>query len=235
MLLEIKDLNTRYGPIHALKGVNLSVNEGEMVTLIGNNGAGKTTLLNTLTGLVHAASGSVIFEGRDITNKPAHQIMRGGINMVPEGRQVFPSLTVEENLRLGAYLIDKPREIERGYESVYDLFPRLRERRRQNAGTLSGGEQQMLAIGRAMMRTPKVLLLDEPSLGLAPNLIMNIFEVLERIHRDGMTILLIEQNANLALDAADRGYVLETGRIVLEGKCSDLKRDPAVKKAYLGG
>jgi branched-chain amino acid transport system ATP-binding protein len=213
-MLKIKDLHVFYGPIHALKGISLEVKEKEIVTLIGSNGAGKSTTLSAITGLVKVNGGSIVFNGIDITNMSPHKIVRMGISLSPEGREVFPALTVEENLRLGAYT-RKDSEIKESFERVYDLFPRLRERVRQAAGTLSGGEQQMLAIGRALMSQPKLLLLDEPSMGLAPNLVAMIFDLIESINKQGTTILLIEQNANMAFSIAHRAYVLETGRIVI--------------------
>jgi len=234
-MLKIENLNVFYGPIHALKGISLEVNEGEIVTLIGSNGAGKSTTLSAITGLVKSSSGSITFEGKNITNVPPHKIVKMGISLSPEGREVFPALTVEENLRLGAYTQANSHEIKEGFERVYDLFPRLKERIHQTAGTLSGGEQQMLAIGRALMSQPKLLLLDEPSMGLAPNLVLLIFDLIESINKQGTTILLIEQNANMALSIADRAYVLETGRIAFSGDAVSLADDPRIKKAYLGG
>ena len=234
-MLKIENLNVSYGPIHALKGINMEVNEGEIVTLSGSNGAGKSTTLSAITGLVKSQSGSITFKGKNITNIPAFRIVEQGISLSPEGREVFPALTVHENLRLGAYSRKDKGEISAAYDRVYELFPRLKERIGQSAGTLSGGEQQMLAIGRALMSQPKLLLLDEPSMGLAPNLVLMIFDLIESINKQGTTILLIEQNANMALSVADRAYVLETGNIVIEGKASDLARDERVKNAYLGG
>ncbi|RPF43215.1 branched-chain amino acid transport system ATP-binding protein [Hydrogenoanaerobacterium saccharovorans] len=234
-MLSIKDLNTYYGNIHALKGINMEIEQGEIVSLIGSNGAGKTTTLGSIAGLIPARSGSVIFKGQDITNVPAHNLVKLGISLSPEGREVFPALSVQENLRLGAYIKTDKAKIKESFERVYDLFPRLRERINQSAGTLSGGEQQMLAIGRALMCEPELLLLDEPSLGLAPNLVLMIFELIESINKKhGTTILLIEQNANMALSISHRAYVLETGRISMFGKACDLANDPRVKKAYLG-
>ena len=232
---KIENLNVSYGPIQALKGIHMEVNEGEIVTLIGSNGAGKSTTLSAITGLVKAQSGSITFQDKNITNNPAFRIVEQGISLSPEGREVFPALTVHENLRLGAYSRKDKGEINAAYDRVYELFPRLKERIGQTAGTLSGGEQQMLAIGRALMSQPKLLLLDEPSMGLAPNLVLMIFDLIESINKQGTTILLIEQNANMALSVADRAYVLETGNIVIEGKASDLARDERVKNAYLGG
>ena len=234
-MLKIENLNVSYGPIHALKGINMEVNEGEIVTLIGSNGAGKSTTLSAITGMVKAQTGSINFLGKNITNIPPYKIVEQGISISPEGREVFPGLTVHENLRLGAYSRKDKGEINAAYDRVYELFPRLKERIGQTAGTLSGGEQQMLAIGRALMSQPKLLLLDEPSMGLAPNLVLMIFDLIESINKQGTTILLIEQNANMALSVADRAYVLETGNIVIEGKASDLARDERVKNAYLGG
>ena len=234
-MLKIEKLHVAYGPIHALKGIDMEVNEGEIVTLIGSNGAGKSTTLSAITGLVRAQSGSIRFEGNDIANIAPHRIVERGISLSPEGREVFPGLTVHENLRLGAYVRRDKGEISAAYDRVYELFPRLKERVNQIAGTLSGGEQQMLAIGRALMTAPRLLLLDEPSMGLAPNLVLMIFDLIKSINRQGTTILLIEQNANMALSIAHRAYVLETGNIVIEGPARELARDPRVKSAYLGG
>ncbi|WP_312644624.1 ABC transporter ATP-binding protein [Hydrogenoanaerobacterium sp.] len=233
-MLSIKDLNTYYGNIHALKGINMEIEQGEIVSLIGSNGAGKTTTLGSIAGLIPSRSGSVTFKGQNITNIPAHNIVKLGISLSPEGREVFPALSVQENLRLGAYIKTDKVKIKETFERVYDLFPRLKERINQSAGTLSGGEQQMLAIGRALMCEPELLLLDEPSLGLAPNLVLMIFELIESINKQGTTILLIEQNANMALSISHRAYVLETGHISMCGKACDLANDPRVKKAYLG-
>ena len=234
-MLKIEKLHVAYGPIHALKGIDMEVNEGEIVTLIGSNGAGKSTTLSAITGLVRAQSGSIRFEGNDIANIAPHRIVERGISLSPEGREVFPGLTVHENLRLGAYVRRDKGEISAASDRVYELFPRLKERVNQIAGTLSGGEQQMLAIGRALMTAPRLLLLDEPSMGLAPNLVLMIFDLIKSINRQGTTILLIEQNANMALSIAHRAYVLETGNIVIEGPARELARDPRVKSAYLGG
>ncbi|NLU51804.1 MAG: ABC transporter ATP-binding protein [Clostridiaceae bacterium] len=234
-MLKIDNLNVFYGPIHALKGISLEVNEGEIVTLIGSNGAGKSTTLSAITGLVKASSGTITFNGKNITNLPPYKIVKMGISLSPEGREVFPALTVEENLTLGAYTRNNHNDIREIFERVYNLFPRLRERIKQAAGTLSGGEQQMLAIGRALMSKPKLLLLDEPSMGLAPNLVLLIFDLIESISKQGTTILLIEQNANMALSIADRAYVLETGRIAFSGDAASLADDPRIRKAYLGG
>ena len=233
-MLEIKGLNTYYGQIHALKGIDLQIASGEIVSLIGSNGAGKSTTVNSIMGLVPAQRGKIIFENDDITNQPTHLIARKKIGFSPEGREVFPALTVKENLRLGAYPRKDKKATEAAYERIYDLFPRLKERITQTAGTLSGGEQQMLAIGRALMNDPKLLLLDEPSLGLAPNFVQMIFELIQSINKQGVTILLIEQNANMALAISDRAYVLETGRVSMSGDAKQLANDPRVKKAYLG-
>ncbi len=233
-MLEFKNVSTYYGKIQALHDVSLHINQGEIVTLIGANGAGKTTLLMTLCGDPKPQSGQVLFEGQDITQWHTAKIMRGDIAIVPEGRRIFSRLTVEENLSMGAFFVDKAEQAELLAE-VYELFPRLKERLTQRAGTMSGGEQQMLAIGRALMSKPRLLLLDEPSLGLAPIIIQQIFEIIERLRERGMTIFLVEQNANQALKLADRGYVLETGRVVLEGSGQQLLADPAVRQAYLGG
>lgn len=234
-MLKVNNLNTYYGKIHALKGIDIEISQGEIVTLIGSNGAGKSTLLNTITGVVPSSSGEVIFKGQNITNMAPHKIVDLGISMSPEGREVFPALTVEENLQLGAYSRKDKAEIASSYERVYGLFPRLKERITQVAGTLSGGEQQMLAIGRSLMSTPQLLLLDEPSLGLAPNLVMMIFELIESINKQGTSILLIEQNANAALSVAHRAYVLETGNVTLSGDSKELSTNDQVRKAYLGG
>jgi len=233
-MLEFKSVSTYYGKIQALHDVSLHINQGEIVTLIGANGAGKTTLLMTLCGDPKPQSGQVLFEGQDITQWHTAKIMRGDIAIVPEGRRIFSRLTVEENLYMGAFFVDKA-EQESLLAEVYELFPRLKERVHQRAGTMSGGEQQMLAIGRALMSKPRLLLLDEPSLGLAPIIIQQIFEIIERLRDRGMTIFLVEQNANQALKLADRGYVLETGRVVLAGTGAELLADPAVRQAYLGG
>lgn len=235
MLLKIENLHTYYGHIHALKGINLEVEEGEIVTLIGANGAGKSTTLRTISGLVRPREGTIIFNGQPIGGIPAHKIVGLGISQAPEGRQIFSTLTVTENLNMGAYTLggDKQR-IEANRERVFSLFPRLEERKNQLGGTLSGGEQQMLTIGRALMAHPKLLLLDEPSLGLAPLLVKLIFETIHEINARGVTVLLVEQNARAALKIAHRGYVLETGRVVLAGKATDLLNDERVRKAYLG-
>ena len=234
-MLKIENLHVSYGPIRALKGISLEVKEGEIVTLIGSNGAGKSTTLSAITGLVKSQSGSITFRDENITNMSPYKIVQSGVSLSPEGREVFPALTVEENLRLGAYTRKDKGAIDAAFNRVYELFPRLKERISQTAGTLSGGEQQMLAIGRALMSEPKLLLLDEPSMGLAPNLVLMIFDLIESINKQGTTILLIEQNANMALSIANRAYVLETGNIAIEGAAADLAKDPRVKNAYLGG
>lgn len=233
-MLEIKDLNVFYGAIHALKGVSLTVGDGELVSLIGANGAGKTTTLHTISGLLTAASGSVTLDGKDLQKVPANTIIGLGLAHVPEGRHVFARMTVEENLRMGAYIIKDQKKIAANLEKVYGHFPRLKERRRQLAGTLSGGEQQMLATGRALMTDPKIVLMDEPSMGLSPLLVKEIFSIIEELHRSGITILLVEQNAKMALAVSDRAYVLETGTISMEGRAADLAADDRVRKAYLG-
>lgn len=233
-MLEVKDLHVSYGGIRALRGVNLEVPDGKIVTLIGANGAGKSTLLRTISGLVRAESGSVTYNGKEITGMPINKILEQGIAMVPEGRRVFTNLSVLENLKIGAYLRkDKP-GIQQDIEWVYSLFPRLQERSWQMAGTLSGGEQQMLAVGRALMSRPKLMMMDEPSLGLAPLVVKGIFEIIREINRQGVTVLLIEQNANMALKTADQAYVLETGEITLHGTGAELLSNEAVKRAYLG-
>ena len=233
-MLEIKDLNVFYGAIHALKGISLTVGDGELVSLIGANGAGKTTTLHTISGLLHAASGSIMLDGRDLQKVPSNTIINLGLAHVPEGRHVFARMTVEENLRMGAYIIKDQKKIAENLEKVYGYFPRLKERYRQLAGTLSGGEQQMLATGRALMTDPKIVLMDEPSMGLSPLLVKEIFAIIEELHKSGITILLVEQNAKMALAVSDRAYVLETGTISMEGKASDLAADDRVRKAYLG-
>ena len=233
-MLDVKDINIYYGAIHAVKDISFHVDEGEVVTLIGANGAGKSTILKTVSGLLRSRTGSVTFLESNIGGVPAHKIISRGLAQVPEGRAVFLQMTVEENLEMGGFT--RPgSEIDPGLEKVYDLFPRLKERRRQIAGTLSGGEQQMLAMGRALMSKPRLLMLDEPSMGLAPILVEQIFDIIRTMHQAGTTILLVEQNAQMALSVADRGYVLETGRIVTTGTGADLLEDESVKKAYLGG
>ncbi|MCI8762066.1 MAG: ABC transporter ATP-binding protein [Oscillospiraceae bacterium] len=233
-MLNVNDINVYYGAIHAIKGVSFQVNDGEVVTLIGANGAGKSTTLNTVCGLLHSRTGSVEFLGQDLAGIPAHKLVERGLAHVPEGRRIFQHMTVEENLEMGAYT--QPRSsVDPNLERVFEQFPRLKERRRQVAGTLSGGEQQMLAMGRGLMSDPKLLMLDEPSMGLAPILVEQIFDIIKRLHQAGTTILLVEQNARMALSVADRGYVLETGKIVATGTGDDLLHDEAVKKAYLGG
>jgi len=235
MRLEIKDLHVHYGKIEAIKGISVTVNEGEIVTLIGANGAGKTTTLKTISGLRPVTSGSIFFDGQDISKLPAHERVKLGISQAPEGRGIFPGMTVLENLEMGKYHLKmRQAEIAEDLEKVYSLFPRLKERATQAGGTLSGGEQQMLAIGRALMARPKVLLLDEPSMGLAPQMIANIFRIITEINKQGVTILLVEQNAQQALNRAHRAYVLETGSITKEAKAKDLLNDPHVKAAYLG-
>jgi branched-chain amino acid transport system ATP-binding protein len=235
-MLEITDLSVSYGAISALRGISLRVEKGTIVTLIGGNGAGKTTTLRTVSGLLRPKSGSVRFLGEEITQVPAHRIVARGLGHVPEGRMIFSNLTVDENLAMGAYLQKDKAAVARNRDYVFGIFPRLKERLRQTAGTLSGGEQQMLAIGRALMGEPRFLMLDEPSLGIAPRLISTIFEKIIEINRDrGITILLVEQNANLALEISSRAYVLETGHVTMEGPSGDLRRDPQLKAAYLGG
>ena len=233
-LLELKDLQVAYGGIQAVKGIDLSVDQGELVCLIGANGAGKTTTLKGITGLQPIKSGKIHYAGEDITGKPAFQLVRKGLSMVPEGRGVFGALTIEENLAMGAYARDDRAAIRDDVERVFGLFPRLKERRKQTAGTLSGGEQQMLAMGRALMSRPKLLLLDEPSMGLAPLMVQKVFETVVAVSKEGVTILLIEQNAKLALEVSSRGYVMESGEITLQGKAKQLLSDPKVRAAYLG-
>jgi branched-chain amino acid transport system ATP-binding protein len=232
-LLEVSDVHTHYGAIEALKGVSLAVEPGEVVTLIGSNGAGKSTTLRSISGLTPSSSGSVVFDGEDISGVPAHEVVGRGVALAPEGRHCFPRMTVRENLELGAYLRRGGPQPE-DFDRVFELFPRLKEREKQKAGTMSGGEQQMLAIGRALMARPKLLMLDEPSMGIAPILVQRIYETIAEINRSGMAILLVEQNANYALEAAKRGYVLETGRVVLTGDSAKLRDDPEVQRAYLG-
>ena len=233
-ILKVDDINVWYGSIHAIKGVSFEVYEGEIVTLIGANGAGKSTTLNTISGLLHSKTGSVSFQGKNLAKIPPHKVVEQGLAQVPEGRRVFLQMTVKENLEMGAYTMPAG-GVQADLEMVYDLFPRLKERYRQVAGTLSGGEQQMLAMGRALMSHPKLLMLDEPSMGLAPILVEQIFEIIRNLHQHGSTILLVEQNAQAALSIADRGYVLETGKIVTTGTGAELLSSPAIKKAYLGG
>ena len=234
-MLHIKDIDVYYGNIQALRGISLEVNEGEIVTLIGANGAGKSTLLKTISGLLKPKKGSIEYLGSSIDGKPAQSIVKAGISHVPEGRRVFANMTVEENLELGAYLRKDRDGIKKDLEHVYELFPRLLERRKQLSGTLSGGEQQMLAMGRALMSKPKLIILDEPSMGLAPLMVKNIFNIIEMVNKEGVTVLLVEQNANMALSVADRAYVLETGSIVLAGTAKELQESDEVKAAYLGG
>jgi branched-chain amino acid transport system ATP-binding protein len=234
MLLQLDNLHTYYGQIHALKGVNLTVNDGEVVTLVGANGAGKSTTLRTISGIVRPKRGAVVFKGQDITGMKAHDITALGIGHVPEGRRIFPLLTVLENLEIGAWNVSSKGDITARLERSFELFPRLKERTSQKGGTLSGGEQQMLAIARALMADPHVLLLDEPSMGLAPVLVEAIFEIIARINQEGKTVLLVEQNALMALEVAHRGYVLQTGEIVLQDDAAVLMRNDMVRKAYLG-
>ncbi len=233
-MLEIRDLNVHYGAIHALKGISLTVGDGELVSLIGANGAGKTTTLHTISGLLRATSGSITLDGADLQKVPANTIINLGLAHVPEGRHVFASMTVEENLKMGAYTLRDAKRVAANMEKVYGHFPRLQERRRQLAGTLSGGEQQMLATGRALMTDPKMVLMDEPSMGLSPILVKEIFKIIRELHESGITILLVEQNAKMALSVSDRAYVLETGSISMEGPAAQLAEDDRVRKAYLG-
>ena len=234
-MLEVKDLEVYYGAIHAVKGISLRVEDGQIVTLIGSNGAGKSTTLHTISGLIKPRSGNILFDGTDITGTPAHKIVASGLVQVPEGRHVFANMSVMENLDMGAYLRKDKDGIEKDKKKVFELFPRLFERKNQLSGTLSGGEQQMLAMGRALMERPRVLLLDEPSMGLTPLLVKEIFSIIKTINEEGTTVLLVEQNANMALSIADYAYVLETGRITLSGPAADLSASEAVRKAYLGG
>ncbi len=232
-LLEVKNIKVYYGNINAIKDISFEVNEGEIVTLIGANGAGKSSILNTVAGLIKPKSGEIIFDGQGIIGIPAHKIVSKGMALCPEGRRIFQQLSVKENLEMGSYT--RPaNEVSESIEKVYELFPRLKERYKQIAGTLSGGEQQMLAMGRALMSKPRLMMLDEPSMGLAPILVEQIFDIIKNLHKSGTTILLVEQNAQMALSIADRGYVMETGRIVTGGTGKELLRDDAVKKAYLG-
>ena len=233
-ILKVDDINVYYGSIHAIKGISFEVNEGEIVTLIGANGAGKSTTLNTISGLLHSRTGSVTFMGEALGKVPCHKIVSKGLALVPEGRRVFLQMTVQENLEMGAFT-QGGKTLDDDLERVYQQFPRLKERMKQVAGTLSGGEQQMLAMGRALMSHPKLLMLDEPSMGLAPILVEQIFDIIRELHKAGTTILLVEQNAQAALSVADRGYVLETGKVVTTGTGHELLESPAIKKAYLGG
>ena len=234
-MLTVENINVYYGVIHALKDISFQVNEGEIVALIGANGAGKTTTLQTVSGMLSAKSGSIRFQDQEISRMPEHKIVKQGISHVPEGRRMFSNLTVLENLKMGAYTRKDKQEINNSLEMVYERFPRLKERTRQLAGTLSGGEQQMLAMGRALMANPRILLLDEPSMGLSPLLVQEIFDIIQNIHKEGMTILLVEQNAQMALSVADRAYVLETGRVVMDGTGAELLTNERVRSAYLGG
>lgn len=234
-MLEVKDLNVFYGNIHAIKNVSLNVEEGEIVTLIGANGAGKTTILQTISGIIRAKNGTISYNNKNISKERAHKINRMGIAQVPEGRRIFTNLSVEDNIKLGSYAIkDTLTNKRKDMEKMYKLFPRMKERNKQRAGTLSGGEQQMLAISRALMSRPDLLLLDEPSMGLSPLFVKEIFDTIKILNQEGTTILLVEQNAEMALSIADRAYVIETGNIIMEGKAADLKDDEKVKKAYLG-
>ena len=233
-MLEVKDLQVYYGMIQAIKGISFEVNQGEVIALIGANGAGKTTILHTVTGLIAPKAGSIVFEGQDISKIPAHKIVSMGMAHVPEGRRVFAQLSVYDNLKMGAYTRKDKNEIEESLEMVYKRFPRLEERKNQMAGTLSGGEQQMLAMGRALMSKPKIILMDEPSMGLSPIFVNEIFDIIQEVSASGTTVLLVEQNAKKALSIADRAYVLETGNIALEGNAKVLMNDDSIKKAYLG-
>ena len=233
-ILKVDNINVYYGAIHAIKGISFEVNEGEIVTLIGANGAGKSTTLQTVSGLLRSRTGSIEFNGENISHVPAHKLVYKGLAQVPEGRRIFLQMSVEENLEMGAFT-QKNAGIDADHESVYEQFPRLRERKKQIAGTLSGGEQQMLAMGRALMSHPKLLMLDEPSMGLAPILVEQIFDIIRQLHKNGTTILLVEQNAQMALSVADRAYVLETGKITLSGTGKELAESDEVRKAYLGG
>ncbi|MCI8398042.1 MAG: ABC transporter ATP-binding protein [Oscillibacter sp.] len=233
--LEVRDLHVRYGAVKAVRGISFSVDQGEIVTIIGANGAGKSTIMNTLAGLLKPAAGTILLDGKDVTNLQAHAMVAGGAALSPEGRQIFPRLTVRENLALGAYLQKDKGRVEENYERVFSLFPRLKERIGQMGGTLSGGEQQMLAVARALMCDPRLLMLDEPSLGLAPIMVQELFALFARIQEAGTMILLVEQNARMALQISDRGYVLETGRIVLSGTGRELRENRKVRDAYLGG
>jgi len=233
-MLEVKDLHVFYGSIHACKGISLKVNDGELVSLVGANGAGKTTILHTISGLLNAYSGEILLDGHNLQKMPAYKILSLGMAQVPEGRQIFSRMTVEENLLMGAYIIKDSKKMSENLDKVYTHFPRLKERSKQVAGTLSGGEQQMLATGRALMTNPRMLLMDEPSMGLSPILVKEIFAIIEELHASGITILLVEQNAKMALAVSDRAYVLETGTISMEGAASTLSEDDRVRKAYLG-
>lgn len=233
-MLELKDLNVTYGAIHAIHDVSLTVNDGEIVSLIGANGAGKTTILHTITGLKKAAGGSIVYDGTDLLKTEPSKIITLGMAHVPEGRHIFPDMTVSENLEMGAYIRKDMDGIQQSMKEVFERFPRLKERRRQLAGTLSGGEQQMLAVGRALMSNPKIILMDEPSMGLSPLLVKEIFHIIQEVHKQGITVLLVEQNAKMALSIADRAYVLETGHISMSGDAAELLNDEKVKKAYLG-
>ena len=233
-MLEIKDIHVFYGAIHAIKGITITVNDGELVSLVGANGAGKTTILHTISGLLRATSGDILLDGKSLQKVPANNIINLGLAHVPEGRHIFSRMTVEENLRMGAYIISDAKRINDNMEKVFHHFPRLKERARQLGGTLSGGEQQMLATGRALMTDPKILLMDEPSMGLSPILVNEIFTIIEQLHNSGITILLVEQNAKKALAVADRAYVLETGKISMQGSAKELAEDDRVRKAYLG-
>jgi branched-chain amino acid transport system ATP-binding protein len=234
-MLELSGLHAGYGPIRALEDVSLSVEAGQIVCLLGANGAGKTTTLNCISGFVAASKGAITFDGDNITNARVESLVKRGIVQVPEGREIFPVMTVDDNLKLGAYLQNDTKRVARNLDRVYELFPRLKERARQMAGTLSGGEQQMLMIGRALMAEPKLLMLDEPSLGLSPILVEQVFATVKRIHAEGLTILLVEQNASVALDASTYGYILENGEIIHHGRSEDLKKSAHVREAYLGG
>lgn len=233
-MLEIRDLKVYYGVIQAIKGISFDVNEGEVIALIGANGAGKTTILHTITGLLSAKEGSIFFDGNNITKVPAHKIVTMGMAHVPEGRRVFAQLSVYQNLMMGAYTRSDKKEISESLDLIYQRFPRLKERKNQIAGTLSGGEQQMLAMGRALMSHPKIILMDEPSMGLSPIFVNEIFDIITEVSKSGTTVLLVEQNAKKALSIADRAYVLETGNIIMEGKADELLNNDAIKKAYLG-